>query len=197
MNNQALASLQAAIAAEDDTAAEAIVQQLRPEAELGLLPWLTIGTVDERWWAIRALAACGGSAAVPALCQALTDPEAEVRAVAAMALGQLFQRQAELVTVILPELAARLADDVGTVRQAAADALAQCGEAALPALATVLAGDHQGARTRAAYVLRKMATRASAPLLFQYLNDPNYLVHTWIYETLDDLGLLENLLLAP
>lgn len=197
MSEPLLADLQAAIAAEDDAAAEAIIPQLSPAAEPRLLQWLATGTPDERWWAIRALAAWGGPAAVPALRQALTDSEAVIRGLAAMALGHLFQRQAELVAPILPDVAARLADEAGSVRQATADALAQCGDAALPVLATVLAGEHQGARTRAAYALRKMATRTSAALLFQHLNDSNYLVHTLIHETLDDLGLLENLLLAP
>jgi HEAT repeat protein len=83
------------------------------------------------------------------------------------------------------------------VRQAAADALALCGDDAVTTLATVLAGEEQGARTRAAYALRKIASLAAAAILFRCLNDANYMVHTYAYEGLDELGLLDNLLLIP
>lgn len=43
--------------------------------------------------------------------------------------------------------------------------------------------------------LRKSATLAAAGVMFQYLNDENYLVRTYAYEGLDEMGLLENLLL--
>jgi len=45
--------------------------------------------------------------------------------------------------------------------------------------------------------LRKIATVPAARLMFQYLNDDNYLVHTYAYEGLDEMGLLENVLLLP
>jgi HEAT repeat protein len=64
-------------------------------------------------------------------------------------------------------------------------------------MTTVLAGTHEGARTRAAYALRKIASPAAAASLFRCLNDPNYMVHTYAYEGLDELGLLDNLLLVP
>jgi HEAT repeat protein len=95
---------------------------------------------------------------------------------------------------VLARLAVQLADDDGAVRQAAADALAQCGDDALPALASILQTPHEGARTRAAYALRKIASRQAAPILFRLLNDANYMVHTYAYEALDEMGLLENLL---
>ena len=43
----------------------------------------------------------------------------------------------------------------------------------------------------AAAALRKIGTPATVPALFRCLNDPNYLVHTYAYEALDEMGLLE------
>jgi HEAT repeat protein len=187
-------ALLTAILAQDDDAAEQRIAQLTPADEPTLLVWLAANNPDQRWWAARALAQWGSTAAVAPLCTALADDDPAVRAVAALALGHLHQRVPDAVRPVLERLAAQLADDDGTVRQAAADALARCGDDALPALAAALQTTHEGARTRAAYALRKMASRQAAPLLFRLLNDPNYMVHTYAYEALDELGLLENLL---
>jgi HEAT repeat protein len=63
-------------------------------------------------------------------------------------------------------------------------------------LANVLRGEHQGARTRAAYALSKLASMPAAIILYHYLNDSNYMVQTYAYETLDKMGLLENVLVT-
>jgi HEAT repeat protein len=125
---------------------------------------------------------------------ALNDTDPTVRAVVALALGHLYQRAPDAVRGVLDTLATHLADDDGAVRQAVADALALCGDDAVPALATILQTTHEGARTRAAYALRKIATLKAAPILYRCLNDPNYMVHTYAYEALDEMGLLENVL---
>ncbi len=189
----------------DDSASEQLVAQLSLGDEPALLELAKTGNIDQRWWALRALALIGSTQAVTKIVAALNDIDLTIRAVAAMALGQLHQRHPSEVGEHLPALAAHLADEEGSVRQAALEALAQCGDAALPALVEVLRGDHQAARTRAAMAVRKIAqksqtqiapTMAAAGVLYRCLNDGNYLVHTYAYEGLDELGLLETLLLA-
>lgn len=193
MTNQALFSqVLAAIATDDDERVEALVLQLTAAAEPALLTLLQNGDANQRWWAVRALAHCGTAAAIPALVTTLQADEADLRVVAAMALGALATRHAADLAPQLSHLAERLADEDGSVRQAAADALVQAGDAAVEPLVTVLRiSEHQGARSRAAYALRKIGTPATIPAFFRCLNDPNYLVQTYAYEALDEMGLLE------
>jgi HEAT repeat protein len=180
----------------DDEAAERAVQGLTPTDEPALLSWLNAIDSDQRWWGARALAQCGGPAAVQALQTCLTDDDPTLRSVAAFAIGHLYARAPAAVEAALPEVAARLGDEDGAVRQVAADALTLCGDGAVPVLEKVLQGQHEGARTRAAYALRKIATPATIPVLFRSLNDTNYMVHTYAFEALDELGLLENVLVT-
>lgn len=98
-------------------------------------------------------------------------------------------------------MAALFDDANGTVRQSAADALILYSDLAVPVLQSVLASDSEAARVRAAYALRKIATqggaiKATAPALFQILNDSNYLVHTYAHEALEEMGLLDNVLVV-
>ena len=113
---------------------------------------------------------------------------------AALALAGLQQRHPAAVRPLLPRLADLLADDDGLVRQSAADALSQCGDAAVDALAGALNSEHEGVRVRAAAALHRIGTLASAPALYHHLEDSNPLVRHYAYETLDRLGLLTNLL---
>lgn len=192
MNNERLTQMVDAIAADDDERVEALVLQLTPTDEPALGELLQKGDADQRWWAARALAHSGSTQTLPLLLATLEDEDTTLRVVAALAVGALHNRLPAVVAPHLPQLAARLADEEGTVRQAAADALIQCGDAAIEALVAVLRfSDHEGARSRAAAALRKIGTPATVPALFRCLNDPNYLVHTYAYEALDEMGLLE------
>jgi len=111
-------------------------------------------------------------------------------------LAALHVRYPTVVQPLLSNLGRCLADGEGFVRQSAVDSLAKCGDDALDTLADVLAASHEGARTRAAITLRKIASMGAAALLFRYLNDSNYLVHTYCNEALDEMGLLDNILVA-
>jgi HEAT repeat protein len=194
----ALAEWLAAVDAGDDARAEALVASLAPEDAAALAALAGLPDGDRRWWAVRALAAVGGDAAMPALLAALESGDAGTRAAAALALGHLHAHRPAAVTPALDRLAQALADDDGFVRQAAVDGLALCGDDAVPPLARVLFdGDHEGARTRAAAALRNIRTMKAAGVLYRCLNDHNHLVHTYAYEGLDKMGLLENLLLWP
>ena len=196
-SNEPFPALLDAIAAGDDERAEHAALQLTSADEPALLALSQADDSDRRWWAVRGLAICGGEQAVPALLAALDDDDAGVRAAAVMALAVLHQRASAAVEPHLSETARLLADDDGMVRQAAADTLAQCGDDAVPALAQVLfQGTHQGARTRAAAALRKIATMKAAAVLYPMLNDPNHMVRAYAYEGLDEMGLLENILVT-
>lgn len=190
--------LLAAIARQDDEEAERLAQLLAPADEPALLELLESTNEDERWWAVRGLAVAGSERCIPQLGQSLHDKAAAVRAAGAMALSQLHARYPTDVVAYLAAVANLLADDEGYVRQAAADGLAQCGDDAVQALGHVLrTSDHQGARTRAAGALRKIATMKAAAILYALLNDDNHLVRAYAYEGLDEMGLLENVLVIP
>ena len=185
-----------AIAADDDELIEEVVYQLLPQDEEWLLDMTRADDVNQRWWAARALALCGANDCLPMLMNLLNDMDAGVRAATLLALAHLHARlPAEALEPALAPMANCLSDDEGYVRQAATDALSLCGDDAVDTLANVLAGEHDGARTRATASLRKIATMKAAAILYQHLNDPNYLVHLYAYEALDEMGLLENQLL--
>lgn len=188
----------AAIARGDDDVTEQCALELTQADEPALLALATTGDADARWWAVRGLAHAGTAAALPALNHTLQDPDPAVRAASALAVGYLYGREPDAVTPELAQVAALLADDDGIARQAAADALARCGDAAVPALGSVLrSSSHEGARTRAAAALRKIATMKAAAILYPLLNDANHLVRMYAYEGLDEMGLLENVLVIP
>ena len=190
--------LLAAITRQDDEESERLAQLLAPADEPVLLELLESTNEDERWWAVRGLALAGSRRCIPQLGQSLHDEAAAVRAVGALALSQLHARYPLDVVPYLAAVANLLADDEGYVRQAAADGLAQCGDDAVQALGHVLrTSEHQGARTRAAGALRKIATMKAAAILYALLNDENHLVRAYAYEGLDEMGLLENVLVMP
>lgn len=198
MNDAALFdTFLAAIAAGEDETTERLALQLSPAAEPALLALLAAPDADPRWWGVRALARCGGTTAVPGVAAQLADADPGIRAAALLALAHLHQRHPDAAASHLDRVAECLKDDDGMVRQVAADALAQCGDDAVPALARILFQQpHEGARTRAAGALRKIATMKAAGVLYALLNDPNHLVRAYAYEGLDDMGLLETVLVT-
>ncbi len=198
MNHEtALADFVAAIQSGDDALAEQCALMLSTDDEASLTAMLDSPDADLRWWGVRALAACGAEAAPAAVAAQLNDDDGAVRAAALLALAHLYPRQPAAVTPLLDDAAAALKDDDGLVRQTASDALAMCGDDAVPALARMLFyQDHEGARTRAAAALRKIATMKAAGVLYALLNDPNHMVRMYAYEGLDEMGLLETVLVT-
>ncbi len=186
-----------AIAADDDEAAEAAVAGLSTLNGAALPYLMTLSRADDdnqRWWGVRAVAELAEEhptereQAIPTLLSALNDSEDSIRCVAALGLGQMQAASA------IPALALLLADPSGWVRGAAANALALMGEPAVPALGEALQDPREGVRVRAAYALNKIKSVRSARWLFPALNDPNHIVHTYAYETLDELGMLNTVL---
>lgn len=188
----------AALARQDDDESERLSAHLTPADEAALIQLAAGPGEDGRWWAVRGLALVGGEACAPMLAARLQDEQPAVRAAAALAFAHLHERVPAAVTPHLDEVAVLLADEQGYVRQAAGDSLALCGDDGAPALGSVLRhSTHQGARTRAAAALRKIASMQSAAILYALLNDDNHLVRTYAYEGLDEMGLLENILVMP
>lgn len=194
----------------DDEQAERLVVSLTSEDESALLAAVAdnaiagnsvdvdvVGNNDLRWWVVRALALVGGAESIAQISSALEDGDPLMRSCALLALAAIHARQPQIVQPQLARMVQRLQDDDGMVRQSASDALAQCGDDAVPLLSDVLRyGEHQGARTRAAQALRQIATMPAAAVLYHCLNDANYMVHTYAYEGLEEMGLLETMLLA-
>ena len=186
-----------AIRTGDDERTEDAVQALWRNGDGSLTSLLDLAVIDDddlRWWAVRALAVAAEehqqhrAAAMPALTRALSDTDDSIRCLAALSLGQLKAASA------IPALLVLLTDPSGWVRGAAADGLALMGEAAVPALGSALHDDQEGVRVRAAYALYRIRSMSSARWLFPALNDPNPIVHTYVYETLDEMGLLNTVL---
>lgn len=192
-----LARLRAAIDAHDDELAEKLVHRLTAEDESELIELAASGSEDCCWWAVRALALIGSDKAMHVVTDKLADDDPAMRAAGALALAHLYGRSPEAARPAIPALAAMLTDPDGLVRQTAADALAQCGDDAVAALGAVLDSLHDGARARAAYALRKIGTKNAAALLYPLLDDPNHLVRSYAYDGLDDLGLMQNIIVAP
>jgi len=202
-------ALLSAVASGDDAATEATVQALAGWQSLlpALRPLLTDADRDRRWWVVRTLALIGGEDAARLMIECLTDDDEPTRCAAALGLGELRYSQATAA------LAARLADDSGWVRDCAADALAMLGESAIVAVVEALADHRDGVRVRAARALGRIllapASEAGATpeiarhhlpainALFRALNDPNRLVRHHAQQTLDRLGLLETVWIAP
>ncbi len=181
----------------DDEAIEGAVLQLTPQDEGALLARLDDADRETRWWLLRALAHCGSEQALPQVAAAMQTDEVALRTVAMMTLGELARRLPQQGTPYFTQVATRLGDEDGMVRQVAADVLAQCSNAAIDALVHVLRfSEDQGARTRAASALSKIRTPEAVGPLYHCLNDQNYLVHTYAYEALDAMGLLENRLIG-
>ncbi len=195
MDELLLQPLLQAVATSDDDAAEAAVTGLDGEAALPALAALSeTGDDDQRWWGVRAVARIMDlhpetrEQAMPVLFAALRDPNDSIRCLAALALGEANATDA------IPALTLLLADPSGWVRGAAADALALIGEPAVPALGEALQDPREGVRVRAAYALHRIKSMPSARWLFPALNDPNHIVHTYAYETLEEMGLLTTVL---
>jgi HEAT repeat protein len=180
----------------NDARAERLSQQLQPVHAAALCERTHATDVNQRWWAVRGLAVCGDQPAVAAVVARLPDSDPAVRAVAARALAEMHRRLPVAVQPALWQIAPLLRDGDGLVRQSAADALALCGDAAVPVLEAVLAERHEGARTRAAQALGKIATMRAAPILYRHLDDANHLVRMHAHTALDEMGLLENMLLS-
>jgi HEAT repeat protein len=183
--NKTTQSLLAAIADDDDTAAEHAAlafKNLGDSALPGLRDLLDSADDDERWWAVCALAAIGTPDAVTMLTSALEDPNPDVRACAVVALAGLKPPQA------VEPLVARLADPSSYVARLAADGLAQFGAVAAPALIGALEEGEAVTRIGAARALNVIQPKEAIPALIAALDDPSAAVTSYAEDALEQMG---------
>lgn len=169
----------------DDAHAEAAARALAAHgvsAIPSLIQLLDSPDPEQRWWATRALAEIDDPQAGLYLRRALSDGDPSVRQCAALALRQRPDPAA------IPDLIDALDDPDRLFARLAADALAACGKAALPALLKVMEGDSQPARLEAMRALSAMGDEQAIPALFKALDEQSYLIEYWANAGLERLG---------
>lgn len=197
-----------AIDAGDDAQTERVARAFatQPFVLPALRPLLGDASADRRWWAVRTLALIGGEDAERLLIERLNDEDEPTRCAAALALGQLRSEDA------IPHLLAALRDESGWMRDSAADALSMIGDAALPGLVEAMSDTRDPIRVRATRATCRITGPAlkgktlnefdkkyygALTALYTALNDPNRLVRTNAYDTLNGLGLFDEVHIAP
>jgi HEAT repeats len=167
--------------------ADELVQALRqlPAAIPGIAPSTGVPPPTEqlrreiydRLWSL-------GSAALPALCRGLGDPDVQVRRNVALFLGVAGGdwydrgRPRLVITECVPALVRALEDGDSRVKELAAQAVGTTGAAgvsAVPALIGLLASPSEGDRNTACMGLRGIgpAAREALPALKKALSDPS------------------------
>jgi HEAT repeat protein len=113
------------------------------------------------------------SDALPALRQGLADPDAAVRLVAAARLRQLSKDAPSASVPAAADLAQALEDNDPRVREAAAEALANLGEAAVEPLGKYVDSKKAPTRQLAIACLGKIGpdAKAALPLVEKHLSD--------------------------
>lgn len=169
----------------DDDRAQAALAQLTEADAPALTEALARGSADERWWAVRALAALAPAheSALAALLTAAADSDADLRAAVFHALGET--RAPEAVISLL----FALSDPSPYLSRLAADALIRIGSPAVPGLLRALEHDAVASvRTHAARALALIGDPAAIPALFCALDDDSALVRHWADDGLERLG---------
>jgi HEAT repeat protein len=146
--------------------------------------------VDTRWWATRAIAALSNPQVPQLLMRSLEDENTTIRQCAALGL-----RIHQYVQAI-PALVTALADKDALVARLASDALANVGEAAVPALLEVIGTGSQAARLEAVRALAHIGDQRSIPNLIAVLDEDSALMDYWATEGLERMG-VGLLLFAP
>jgi HEAT repeat protein len=170
----------------DDEQAEAAVEGLTRHGAFALprlADLLNSQDADNRWWAVRALAAVDSPDVSPLLIEAMQDASPPVRQVAA--LGMRFHPNSEAV----PVLTQALADRDRLTAHLASDALAACGEDAVESLGQALHSSLSSVRVEAARALAGMGEPAVISLLFHALDDDSATVNFWAERGLECLGI--------
>jgi len=147
---------------------------------------------DRRWWATRALAAVGTSAAQELLVAALADPDPAVRACAAHGIhsaeGEETAEERDRSHEIVTQLVRCLDDPSPLVSRIAADSLARFGPPAVPALVAALQEGEVATRAGAARALCAIQSEDAIPALCAALDDPSAIVTYYAEEALERMG---------
>lgn len=138
--------------------------------------------VDQRWWAIRALAA-SPHARTSDLIPFLEDSAPEVRAAAALALCSHPHESA------IPALINSLADEDSLTAGLAGNALVEVGSPSVPRLLQVMEEAPVGIRIIALRALGEIHDQRAIPAMMKAMQDDSAVLQYWANEGLERLGL--------
>jgi HEAT repeat protein len=140
------------------------------------------GDDDHRWWAVRTLGQMK-AARVDWLVQALSDPAAEVRAAAALALAAHPEDSAA------PALARALDDEDNVVAILAVNALVSVGKNAVPAVLEEFPRSSQRGRIQVMRALAELKDHSAIPLMMKAIEEDSAMLRYWAEQGLNGLGL--------
>ncbi len=169
----------------DDARAEAAALVLAGEAEGSLpilIPVLASSDPDQRWWAVRTLAAMK-EVPIDLLRTALRDEAAEVREAAALAMA------AHPAESAIPELVEALGDVDSLVSSLAVNALISIGKASVQALLEAFPTASQRARIQVMKALATIKDPTAIATMLKASEDDSAVLSYWAQEGLDALGL--------
>ncbi len=169
----------------DDERAEAAATTLAKAGEAALPALsglLASNEVDQRWWAVRTLAAMR-EARTDLLARALGDHVAEVRAAAALALA------AHPSAAAVPDLVRALEDEDSLVSTLCVDALISVGKACVPALLETFPSADPRARIQIMRALAAIKDPNSIAVMLKATEDESAMLNYWAREGLEALGL--------
>jgi len=173
----------------DDERAEAAVEKIVALGEncaddpIDVLQELLSSPDSEiRWWGVRALASIRDPRILSILIEALADEVATVRQCAALGLRLHPTPQA------IAGLIDCLSDEDHLVVDLSADALAEIGEQAVPALITVVENGNPKARLEAVHSLAIIGDKRAIPVLYGVLDEGSALMEYRAAEGLERMG---------
>ena len=178
-----------AIASGDDGRAEQALPALagmdHVQVTTELIARLRAANPDGRWWIARTLATLPTRQSAATLIEMLNDPDSDVRACAALALGEL---HAMVGAEAADALAAHLADESAHVAEVCTVALARIGARAIPTLLRALQDGVPVERIRAAKALVPIESHEAIPALFHALDDEDAIVTHYAQDALERMG---------
>ena len=173
----------------DDERAEAAVEKIVALGEncaddpIDVLQELLSSPDSEiRWWGVRALASIRDPRILSILIEALADEVATVRQCAALGLRLHPTPQA------IAGLISCLSDEDHMVVDLSADALAEIGDQAVPALITVVENGNQKARLEAVRSLARIGDKRAIPVLYGVMDEGSALMEYRAAEGLERMG---------
>jgi HEAT repeat protein len=180
----------------EEARAEAAIPQLAEmdaDAIPALLDLTHSADVDQRWWALRALASTP-QARTEMLVPFLNDPAPEIRQCAALGLALKPDERAT------EPLIRALSGDDAMLSSLAVNALVRIGSPAIPALieavksrpSTEESGEGKKTQSRRIHALRALAElrdHRAIPVMMQVMQEDSALLQHWAREGLERLGL--------
>ena len=169
----------------DEARAEAAIGLLAATGDAGsaaLLRALRSGDVDNRWWAVRALAVFE-DAKTEWFLPALADPVAAVRAAGCLALASHPDAAA------IPGLVSALKDEDSLAAVMAVHALIKIGRECVPALLNAFEGAPPRGQIQILRVLADLRDQRSIPLMLSAQGGDSAAQQYWAQEGLERLGL--------